>query len=309
MPPFRRGRPVWSSLTLRALRDLIRFRRFLARVPAFLERHDTTVTIEEYLESERLPRSFVDEFLLPLLLAFWCVEPGEFRRFAAYNALYYLGANAPRGLRPPPQSQLRGGLRTYVAALARDLRETKLHLDTEVRRIAREGDGYAVEDARGIRHVFDHVIVATNARQALDLIEVLPEQGGRCRQLRRFEYFDTVIAIHGDRRLMPRDESAWSVVNARWDGVHCALSIWDPAAGRPVFKSWVTFDERMPEPLYAVARYEHGRVTPAYFDAQHSLRALQGHEGVWLAGLYTHDADSHESAIRSAVSVARLHTS
>jgi len=125
------------------------------------------------------------------------------------------------------------------------------------------------------------------------------------RQLSRFEYFDTAIAIHGDRRLMPQNESDWSVVNARWDGEHSALTVWDPGRGLPVFKSWVTFDERMPQPLYALARYEHGRVTPDYFDAQRRLRALQGAEGVWLAGLYTHDADSHESAIRSAVTVAQ----
>ncbi|WP_425821840.1 FAD-dependent oxidoreductase [Microbacterium sp. DT81.1] len=305
MPPFRGGRPVWASFTPRALCDLIRFRIFLARVPAFLERHDTTVTIEQYLEDHRVSRRFAEEVVNPLLLAFWCVEPAEFRRFAAYNALYYLGANAPKGLSPPRQSQIRGGLAVYVDALVRDLRATELHLGTAVRRVEREGGGYAVEDARGIRHRFDQVIVATNAQQALPLLEAVPGLEPMRRQLGRFEYFDTAIAVHGDRRLMPPDESDWSVVNARWDGEHSALTIWDPARGLPVFKSWVTFDERMPQPIYALARYEHGKVTPDYFDAQRRLCELQGREGVWLAGLYTHDADSHESAIRSAVTVAQ----
>jgi predicted NAD/FAD-binding protein len=149
------------------------------------------------------------------------------------------------------------------------------------------------------------VILATNARQALRLTDSIAELDAVRRQLGRFEYFDTTIAIHGDRRLMPRSEAAWSVVNARWDGRHSALSVWDPALGLPVFKSWVTFDERMPDPLYAVAHYEHGMITPDYFDAQRRLRELQGQHGLWLAGLYTHDVDSHESAIRSAVAVAQ----
>ena len=72
-----------------------------------------------------------------------------------------------------------------------------------------------------------------------------------------------------------------------------------------MFRSWVTFSEQLPEPLYAVATYEHGKVTPEYFDAQRRLAPLQGAGGVWLAGLYTAGADSHESAVRSAVTVAR----
>jgi hypothetical protein len=33
--------------------------------------------------------------------------------------------------------------------------------------------------------------------------------------LARFRYFRTAIAIHGDRRLMPRDKRHWSVFNVR----------------------------------------------------------------------------------------------
>ena len=54
-----------------------------------------------------------------------------------------------------------------------------------------------------------------------------------------------------------------------------------------------------------LATYEHGKITPDYFDAQRRLRDLQGRDGLWLAGLYTDDADSHESAVRSAVAVAK----
>ena len=152
---------------------------------------------------------------------------------------------------------------------------------------------------------FDHVILATSAERAAALVEEVAELEIVREQLRRFEYFDTRIAIHGDRRLMPRQESAWSVVNARWDGAHSQLSIWDPSRGLHVFKSWVTFDDDLPQPLYAVAAYEHGMITPEYFDAQRRLRELQGRDGLWLAGLYTDDADSHESAVRSAVAVVR----
>ena len=305
MPPVRGARPVWSSLTPSGIRTLLRFRRFLSALPAFLRQGDRSLTIAEYLERARLPRTFVEEFLLPLLLSFWCVDRADFERFAAYNALYYLGVNAPRGLSAPGQTEIPGGMKTYVDALIGGLQHATVKTGTAAVRVSLDGDGFVITDAEGTRHPFDRVVVAANARQALGLIESMPELAAVSDQLRRFEYFDTKIAIHGDRRLMPADESAWSVVNVRWDGSHSSLSIWDPAAGLPVFKSWVTFDEQLPDPLYAVATYEHGKISPEYFDAQERLKALNGTAGLWLAGLYTDDADSHESAIRSAVTVAR----
>ncbi|WP_109208900.1 MULTISPECIES: FAD-dependent oxidoreductase [Microbacterium] len=304
MPPFRRGRLVWASLTPRAIAHLLRFRAFLSRLPAFLAQHDTTVTIAEYVEREGLPKAFVDDFLFPLLLAFWCVDLDEFRRFAAYNALYYLGANLPRGLRPPDQCEIPGGLRAYVDALVASLGRTTLHTGSGVDAVTRDADGTLLVEAAGSRHPFDHLVLACNARQAHDLLAPLPELAETTRQLRRFRYFDTTIAIHGDRRLMPRDRSAWSVVNVRTDAAHSALSVWNPSRGADVFKSWVTYDEDLPRPLYATATYEHGLIDTDYFDAQRRLRPLQGQHGVSLAGLYTADADSHESAIRSAVAVA-----
>ena len=103
---------------------------------------------------------------------------------------------------------------------------------------------------------------------------------------------------------MPQDRAAWSVVNVRAGDGRSALSVWAPARGGDVFKSWVTYEAELPRPLYATASYRHGLIDTAYFDAQRRLRPLQGREGVSLAGLYTADADSHESAIRSAVAVA-----
>ncbi|GAA5196059.1 FAD-dependent oxidoreductase [Microbacterium jejuense] len=304
MPPVRGWRPVWASLTPRAIVDMLRFRSFVSGIPVFLAAHDTTMTISEYVERRRLPRRFVDEFLFPLLLAFWCVDLADFRGFAAYNALYYLGANLPKGITPPEQSEIPGGLRVYVDALVASLQRASLHAGAPVDSVTRDPDGSLRVTAAGERHRFDHVVFACDASAAHDLLAGVPETAAMRAQLARFGYFDTTIAIHGDTRLMPRDRSAWSVVNVRTDGAHSQLSIWSPGRGIPVFKSWVTYDAELPQPLYATATYRHGLIDTAYFDAQRRLRPLQGAHGISLAGLYTADADSHESAILSAVAVA-----
>ena len=104
---------------------------------------------------------------------------------------------------------------------------------------------------------------------------------------------------------MPRRESAWSVVNVRWDGAHSQLSIWNPERGLPIFRSWVTYEDGCP------SRSTRSRPTappgrPWTISTRSALlKRSRGRGGVWLAGLYMDDADSHESAVRSAVAIAR----
>jgi predicted NAD/FAD-binding protein len=54
-----------------------------------------------------------------------------------------------------------------------------------------------------------------------------------------------------------------------------------------------------------LTRYEHPFVDAEHFRAQKSLAELQGQSNLWFAGAHTHDIDSHESAVQSAVHVAR----
>ncbi|GAA2000030.1 FAD-dependent oxidoreductase [Microbacterium ulmi] len=302
LPPVRGGMPAWRSLGPASVAHLLRLRRFAAGIPAFMLAHDTSITMREHLDRLRLPPSFRDEFLVPFLLGFWCVELDEFLETSAYNTLFYLAAMT--GWRAPMQFEIDGGMRTYVDALTRDLRRTDVRVACGIRRISRPPGGFAIDDARGRTHEFDQIVLAAPADFAAELLTGVPGLEERTTQLRRFEFFDAVIAIHGDRRLMPPRERDWSVVNSRWDGAHSQLSIWKPTRGLPLFRSWVTYEERMPEPLHELVRYRHGRGTPAHFEAQRRLAAMQGEHGVWLAGMYADDADSHESAVHSAVTVA-----
>ena len=183
-----------------------------------------------------------------MLLALWCVELSQLKQFAAYNALFYLGAALPDGLRPPQQLEIPGGMRTYVDALTRDLDRAEVRRGAGVHRISRDGGVFSVEDYRGSRREFDQIVIATGPGQALALTRSLRGFEPVNDQLRRFRSFDTTIAIHGDRSLMPLRESAWSVVNVRWDGTHSQLSIWNPERRLPVFRSWVTYEERLPRP-------------------------------------------------------------
>jgi uncharacterized protein len=306
MPFMRDGKVSWPMLKPAAFATMMEFRRVLQYAKPLVEAADASVTIEQFIEDLKLSRTFKDAFFYPLMLATWCVEMEELKQFAAYNALKYVVMRETRRL-SQFSNEVVGGMRAYIDALVKTLRGVRIESPVDIQRVTCRTGRYLVEDAKGRVHEFDHLIVATNAHQARRLIAQVDGAEEIRRVLSEFTYFKGTIAVHGDKRLMPSNPKHWSVLNIRHDGVHSALTVhkrWK-SPGTPVFKSWITYERRLPEPRYFMADYEHLRVGPQHFRTQKALSTLQGRNNLWLAGLYTHDIDCHESAIVSAVKIAQ----
>jgi predicted NAD/FAD-binding protein len=306
LPPVRDGRLAWSVLGLRQVLDLLQLAYALQAAGPLMRARDTSVTLADYLRRLPLLGGFKRDFMAPFLLAGWCPAPEEFLGFSAYDVLSYAYWHRPVGLRPHDWLEVEGGTQVYIAALAEALARVVVHTTCSVVAVERKDTGYALRTADGGLAEFDQVILATNARVASRLLDGLPRAEAFRAALGQVQYFPTRIAVHGDTRLMPGDRRHWSVTNIRCDGRMASNTVWKGWRSRaPVFRSWVTHEPRLPEPLYYLAEFEHPKVNAAYFRAQAQLRPLQGQEGLWLAGVYLHDVDSHESAVVSAVQLAQ----
>ena len=305
LPPIRNGRVHWPSFRPRQLADLVRLRQLLERAGEIMRAEDHATTLHEYLDATGVPEAFQERFLYPFLQASWCVERADLEQFVAYNALRYAWLHRRTGLTSAPWLEVRGGARSYVQALARQLTRTTVHTGAAVARVTRMGEGYSVADSGGRVHEVDHLVLATNAEQASELLAGVPGAAALRALLSRVEYFPTTISIHGDRRLMPPRRSDWATINMRHDGTHSQATVWKGwKSEAPIFRSWTTFDRVAPDPLYAAARYRHGKINRAYFRVQRELPRFQGEDNLWIAGLYTHDVDCHESAVMSGIKIA-----
>ncbi|HEY7127296.1 MAG TPA: FAD-dependent oxidoreductase [Ktedonobacterales bacterium] len=306
IPPIRNRRVVWSAFALRPLADMLQFLQVINRGLALMQSQNTSLTLEQFLTSLPLTAAFKREFLYPLFLAGWCLDLEEFKGFSAYNILSYYSLNRPSGLSAKPWTEVEGGTQVYIQALTQALSRAEIKLQATITRVARAGQGYTIHLADGSAYEFDHLVLATNAPEARDLLAPLAGQEALTQLLGAFEYFKTTIAVHGDLRLMPARKDHWSVVNMRFDGTHSSATVWKHWKSRtPILKSWITYEDRLPEPLFALAAYVHPKVTPAYFQAQTKLAAFQGQDRLWLVGVYTQGVDCHESAIGSAIRVAQ----
>ena len=314
MPPKRGSRYHWAAFAPRSLSNMLQFERFLRQAAHFVVRQDYSVSIGDFIARFQLSPRFQEEFLLPFLMGGWCIPCRDFQQMSAYDVLKYLVLHRPEGMEPREFSEIGGGTAAYVAALRGALTRTAVFAGFEIRCIRRaatraesgERRGYQVIDADGNCKEFDQLVFATNALEAGRLLRCLSEAGPQRDVLGRFRYFSTSIAIHGDRRFMPPEESHWSVFNVRWSKQGSFTTVWrQQRAPFPVFKSWVNSAAPLPEPLYELTRYEHVFTDGEHFRTQQDLAALQGQSNLWFAGAHTHDIDSHESAVKSAIHVAR----
>jgi uncharacterized protein len=305
MPAVRDGRICWPLFKPHALSRMIQFQRALQSAKTLVDAFDSSVTVEQFIGGLRSGRSFKDEFCYPMLQAIWGVGRYDVKHYSAYNALkYYVQCDAGK-LSQFYFTEVVGGSRAYIQTLAKSLTRARLEFPAGIQRLTRPAGRYIVELADGSRREFDHLIIATNAKAARHLIADIEQTATLQEELGKFEYFKSTIAIHGDKRLMPANRKHWSVFNIRHDGDHSALTIWKKwKSEKPIFKSWATHERIAPDPLYYTATYDHPAVGPGHFEAQRRLANLQGRNNLWLAGLYTHDIDSHESAILSAVKIA-----
>lgn len=196
-------------------------------------------------------------------------------------------------------------MQAYIDLLVAQLHTTQTRCTSDIVQLRRDDGQYLIGLGDGSEATFDHLIVATNAEQARDLVRDLPDTGAVRDALGRVAYFDTTIAIHGDASLLPAKRAHGSVVNGGFDGTHCAIT--DRAyANRdaPLFRSWITHSATKPKPCYAEIAFRHPHPNPDYFRAQQELAPLQGRDKLWFAGMYVTYFDNHEGALLSAMGIA-----
>ncbi len=172
-------------------------------------------TVEAFCRRARLPRSFVELYLLPMGGAIWSAPPGEVRSFPARTLLAFFRQHGLLKLVDRPRWRtVVGGSARYVEALVGGLRG-RVHLGTPVRRIVRRNGHVRLELGGGHRD-YDRVVVATHSDRALRLLDA-PTPAER-EVLGAIRYRENDVVLHRDTSLLPRRRRAWATWNVRLDG-------------------------------------------------------------------------------------------
>jgi len=186
-----------------------------------------------------------------------------------------------------------------------DIKKATINTATEITKISYDGKQYHIIDAHGNTCLVDHIIVATNALQAVNMLKNIGHAQDVMSILSKIEYIQAFLAVHNDLRFLPKKRSDWSVSNIMYDGTFSTLTIYKKWKYQvPFLRSWLLPTFEKPQDIIALEEYYHAKPTPAYFNVQNVLKPLQGKNNLWFAGIYTMGIDSHESALASAIPIA-----
>ncbi len=294
----------------RMLRDILRFNR--AALRALDEGCDESLSLGEWLWKERLGDELRDRYLLPMAAAIWSCPREQMAEFPTVSFLRFFRNHGLVQLEGRPQWRtLRGGSRSYVRAMRAQLGD-RVWIDCPAYAVTRHGDGVTVTTADGESHVFDAVVLACHADEALALLTDASAEEHAI--LGAFRFQPNQVYLHRDSSLMPRRRAVWSSWNY--------LAPRGVAASRPVSVTYwmnslqrldtdtsffVTLNPHRPprdELVEAEMVYDHPVFDLPALRAQRRLDEIQGRRRTWFAGAWM-GYGFHEDGFRAAVEVAQ----
>lgn len=286
--------------------------RFYRKAPALAHDPDhVSRTLGEFIAAENYGAAFVEDHLLPLSAAIWSAKPAD---ILDYPVSAFVRFHENHGLLKftgrPVWRTVSGGSRRYVEALSSEFSD-RIRLDAGLVAIRRTAGGVELVDEAGRVARHDHVIIATHADEALDLLAD-PTPGER-ELLSSFKYSRNETWLHSDADLMPRRRSVWASWNFIGEGHDRAgeplvVSYWMNRLQRLATREnlFVTLNPtRKPRAdlTHRIETYEHPIFDRRAIEAQKRLWSLQGDGGVWYCGSYF-GSGFHEDGLQAGLAVA-----
>jgi predicted NAD/FAD-binding protein len=293
----------WSMLA-----DIMRFYR---AAPKLLDA-PCDESLGEFLDRGRYGDAFMHDHILPMGAAIWSSSVVGMRAFPARNFARFFHNHGLLTLNDRPQWRtVTGGSREYVTRLIADM-SANVRLGCGARAVAPDADGVRIALADGTEAVFDAVVFACHADQALALLS--EPTAAQDAVLGAIRCQDNTAVLHTDAALMPRRRAVWSAWNYMTDDAAdrargVSVTYWmnrlqSLDTPEPLLVSLNPLRAPDPARVLSTRVYRHPQFDAAAIAAQERLPTIQGKNRMWFAGAWT-GWGFHEDGMASAVRVAR----
>lgn len=284
--------------------------RFFLSARGHLDRLPDDLPLGAFLASAGYPTDFVERHLLPMAGAIWSAAPGDMRDYPARAFIRFFDNHGllKFGARPQWRTVL-GGSRNYVQRLIADGR-FEVRMGEAIVAVRRAAGRVVLTTSSGLTEIFDDVVIATHADDALALLSDATTDERRV--LSAFRYARNRAILHGDERLMPRRRwlwSSWNYMTGAGNTVTTsAVTYWmnrlQPLATRDnLFVSLNPIAEPRPDKVLASFDYAHPVFDTAALAAQRDIWSLQGRQNTWFCGAHL-GAGFHEDGLQAGLAVA-----
>lgn len=266
-------------------------------------------SIADYTASKGFNNQFVNQYLVPMGSALWSTPPDTTLQYPVRTLVNFLKNHGMLSIGGQHQwYTVHNGSWQYRDKLIAPFLD-KIKLNDAVVSVARQDSKVVIRTKSGVEKIYDKVIIATHADQALRLLE--DASALEKESLLPFQYQANVAKLHTDESVMPKIKSTWSAWNYRVqeskDQLSATTIYWmNKLQQLPTQKNYFVsindpglIDERK---VLRTIHYEHPIFTPSTEVAQEKLHRLNENGVTYFCGSYF-KYGFHEDALSSAVQV------
>lgn len=303
--PFLTGRSMRSPAAIRIGAELVKLLHKTKRSnqAASLD----NITIEEYMRREGYSEFFANHFLYPTYAGICTCSYDSVKQYPAAIILEYLNS----GLTWAKVNRLTHGTQDAAGRLAASAAGVKLNMD--LKSVALNDAGVEICDGEGHKAQYDHVVIATQANQALQLLSQASAEEQAA--LSKFRYEESQVVVHKDSNMAPKNPKEWAPVNFLMSDDHdkpmatIVMNRIHPQLANkpPIFETWNPLTDIEPKDVLLEASFERPVVSTESLGGITELEALhqQQDRKIWFCGSYSkRGIPLLESAACSAHSVA-----
>lgn len=269
-------------------------------------------TLGQYVKTKAINEDLLYHFMVPMSSAIWSCPPEKILDFPLVTLVRFFKNHGFIGLNTQSQwYTLKGGSRTYRDKILAHF-QGKIHLKTPAVKVTCWDGQARVVDEGGNGRVFDKVVIAAHADQALKMLDQ-PSDQQRC-LLEKLRYQPNRADLHTDASVMPKIRRAWASWNYRLDekedgslvpaNVYYMNELQKVSQQRDYF---ISIDDKGLIDPHAVIKsvgYEHPLFDMEAVKAQKELPCLNKHGPIYFCGAYFRYG-FHEDGFMSAIDVAR----
>ncbi len=291
----------------RMLFDILKFNKtaknYLSKDPSF--------TMGECLDDMGMGSWFKKYFLLAMGGAIWSTPLDQMLQFPACTFIRFFENHGLLTIQDHPTwYTVLGGSREYVERLTEPFKN-RILLNHPIKKVWRKDGRVFVENSSGEQAIYDHVIFACHADQALAMI-VDPTPDER-KILSAFRYQPNRAVLHSDTSFMPKRAKAWAswiyLAEEKQDAPpSSSLSYWmnnlqSLQTDQPLIVTLNPGREPDPQLVHNDYIFEHPTFDSGAILNQSQIETIQGANRLWFCGAYQRYG-FHEDGLSSAVKMA-----
>jgi predicted NAD/FAD-binding protein len=289
---------------LRMVRDTLRFFRTAERdLPNADLMHES---LGDYLKRNGFRQDFIDHHIIPMGSAIWSTPCAQMMEFPALSFIQFFHNHGLLSVTNRPQwKTVVGGSCDYVERMQQEWKQVDVRLRAGIAGIKRNAEGVEISFESGGHERFDHVVIATHADQALQLLSDPTQE--ETKSLGCWKYSQSRTLLHTDTSILPPLRKVWSSWNfTRIVGNRTCLTYdMNRLQGLETRHRYLVSLNLPEDPQGIVSEfmYEHPMYTREALMLRPHLKNINGRKNTWFAGSYFGNG-FHEDAVRSGVDVA-----